>query len=466
MRRGNMKKPVIGLLPLYLKLYDDTSPERREAFQTYLESVKKEFQERGVEVVSSDICRLANEFAEAVHLFEQEQVDCIVTLHLAYSPSLESIEALSKTGLPILVLDTTMDAHPYEESGWIMYNHGIHGVQDMCNMLIRKNKDFIIEAGHIETSDVLDRIMRHIKGAKMANQMRNARVGRIGEPFVGMGDFSVEPSILREVLGVTVCPATPQQIAEFLPDEDDPEIEAELEKDSARFDVSQVNPEPHRLAVRTGLAVRRWIEKENLTALTVNFLEITKAGKLPVMPFLEISKAISRGIGYAGEGDVLTAALVGAMASALGEVSFTEMFCPDWRDGVIFLSHMGEINIDLAGAQPVLIEKVWPYTDAEPPVFAAAAFKQGNAVFVDLAPGPDDTFSLVISPITVVGERDRVKLSKSIRGWIRPSLPIEEFLAAYSEAGGTHHAAIAYGDVIQELSSFGRMMGWQVVVIG
>ncbi len=460
-----MKKPIIGLLPLYLKLYDDISPEQRQAFQPLLESVAKGFGERGVEVVSSEICRLSNEFAEAVDLFEQKQVDCIVTLHLAYSPSLECINALSKTRLPILVLDATIDAHAYSDGDWISNNHGIHGVQDMCNMLIRRHKDFIIEAGHIDASDVLDRIVRHIKGAKMANQMRNARVGRIGEAFVGMGDFAVEPSVLSEAIGVTICPATPQQVAEFLPDEDDPEIEAEIKKDHARFDVSQVSLESHRLAVRTGLAVRKWIEKESLTALSINFLEITKAGKLPVMPFLEISKAMSRGIGYAGEGDVLTAALVGSMASVLGEVSFTEMFCPDWRDGVILLSHMGEINVDLADAQPVLCKRDWRYTDTEAPVYPAAAFRPGDAVFADLAPGPDDTFSLIISPVTLLAEKAEVKLVKSIRGWMKPRLPIEEFLASYSEAGGTHHAAIVYGDFIQELSSFGRMMGWQVIVI-
>ncbi|MFC1719176.1 hypothetical protein ACFL6S_36335 [Candidatus Poribacteria bacterium] len=460
-----MEKPIIGLLPLYLKLYDDTSPERRQAFRPFLDSVEKGFRERGVEVVSSDICRLSGEFAEAVELFEQKQVDCIVTLHLAYSPSLECIDALSKTSLPILVLDATMDAHAYPDGAWISNNHGIHGVQDMCNMLIRRNKDFIIEAGHIETSDALDRIVRHIKGARMANQMRNARVGRIGEAFVGMGDFAVEPSVLSKAIGVTVCPTMPQQVAEFLPDDDDPEVEAEVDQDRTRFDVSQVSPESHRLSVRAGLAVRRWIEKESLTALSINFLEITKAGRLPVMPFLEVSKAMSRGVGYAGEGDVLTAALVGAMASVLGEVSFTEMFCPDWRDGIILLSHMGEINVDLADAQPVLLERDWRYTDAESPVYPAAVFRPGDAVFVDLAPGPDDTFSLIISPVTLVEEKAEVQLTKSVRGWMKPCRPVEEFLAAYSEAGGTHHAALVYGDFIQELSSFGRMMGWQVIVI-
>jgi L-arabinose isomerase len=153
------------------------------------------------------------------------------------------------------------------------------------------------------------------------------------------------------------------------------------------------------------------------------------------------------------------------MASVLGEVSFTEMFCPDWQDGVILLSHMGEINIDLAGAQPVLCQRDWRYTDSESPVYVAAAFKPGDAVFADLAPGPDDTFSLIISPVTLVEEKAEIKLTRSVRGWMKPCQPMEKFLAAYSEVGGTHHAAIAYGNVIQELSSFGRMMGWQVVVI-
>lgn len=141
------------------------------------------------------------------------------------------------------------------------------------------------------------------------------------------------------------------------------------------------------------------------------------------------------------------------------------MFCPDWRDGLIFLSHMGEINVDLAGAQPVLHEKAWPYTDAEPPVFTAAAFKPGDAIFVDLAPGPDDTFSLIMSPVALVEEKAEVELAKSVRGWMKPCLPIEEFLTLYSEAGGTHHAALVYGDFVQELSSFGRMMGWQAILI-
>lgn len=58
-------------------------------------------------MVRSSFCRLEEEFKNAVNKFEENQVDCIVTWHAAYSPSLESIQVLANTPLPIVVLDTT-----------------------------------------------------------------------------------------------------------------------------------------------------------------------------------------------------------------------------------------------------------------------------------------------------------------------------------------------------------------------
>jgi L-arabinose isomerase len=458
------QNPKIGLLPLYLELYDITSPKIKSEFEPFIDSVCSQFKLKGVDVVLSDVCRISKEFGGAVRNFERTSVDCIVTLHLAYSPSLECIETLTKTKLPVIVLDTTPD-ECYNSMSLLMFNHGIHGVQDMCNMLKRYGKSYIIEAGHIKTSDVIDRVVCHVKGAQIAHIIRNSRVGRVGEAFAGMGDFAVETSVLSKNIGITICPATPEQVAGYLPDINDPEVSSEIKEDEKRFDLSRVSMNSHKISVQTGLALRKWIEKEKLTAFSVNFQSITKAGKLPVMPFLEISKAMSRGTGYAGEGDVLTASLVGAMAQVLGTVSFTEMFCPDWKNNVIFLSHMGEINIDVAEEKPALIEMAWSFTDAQPPVFPSACFKQGEALLVNLAPGPDDTFSLILSPVEMVNEADQKNFGDGIRGWMKPKITVPDFLEAYSEAGGTHHSALVYGDPIEELKSFGKIMNWNVIVI-
>jgi L-arabinose isomerase len=174
---------------------------------------------------------------------------------------------------------------------------------------------------------------------------------------------------------------------------------------------------------------------------------------------------MSRGIGYAGEGDILTASLVGALARVFGGVSFTEMFCPDWKNNIIFLSHMGEINIDLAEAKPELIEMKWTFTDALSPVYPSACFKHGKAILVNLAPGPNDSFSLILSPVEMVKEDSLNNIGDGVRGWMKPKMTISDFLKAYSEAGGTHHSALVYGDGISELKSFGLIMDWNVVVI-
>ncbi len=462
----------VGLLPLYLELYDTAMPEVRPQVERFRELIVAQLEKRGLEVVAAPVCRLEGEFAAAVRSFEDAQADAIVTLHLAYSPSLESAQALAQTRLPIIVLDTTpaYDFGPGQSPDEIMFNHGIHGVQDMCNLLTRKGKAFQIEAGHWEKSDVLDRVARWAKAARLARAMQTARVGQIGGAFKGMGDFAVPAEVLRSAIGVEIVPCEPSVIGSLLADISEDEVEAEIAADLARFTADGLDPEAHRRTVRASLAVRRWLEQERLSAFTVNFLAIDRASKLPTVPFLEASKAMARGIGYAGEGDVLTAALVGALASVYPETTFTEMFCPDWSNDSIFISHMGEMNINLTAEKPRLAEKRYSFIATDYPVIAVGRFRPGEAILVNLAPGPDDTYTLIIAPVTMLdvdgepvlwpGTGD--KMADTIHGWFRPRLPLTDFLAAYSRLGGTHHSALVYGDVAREVAGFGEMMGWRV----
>ena len=462
-----MPTPKVGLLPLYIALYDEALPAVRKRMDTFYATITNELRDRGLEALTAPVCRLKKEFAAAVASFEKGRADAIVTLHLAYSPSLESADALAGTHLPIVVLDTTPGYAfgPTTDPAEIMYNHGIHGVQDMCNLLIRNGKPFQIEAGHWKESDVLDRVAAWARAARLATSIRTARVGRVGPPFKGMGDFSVPPDVLRSTIGIQTIPLTPKMLPALLPAENSKAVKAEMVDDLARFEAVGVKAENHRQTVRAGLAIRRWVEKEALTAFTINFLAADRKSGLPTMPFMEACKAMSRGIGYAGEGDVLTAALVGALAASYPEATFTEMFCPDWKGGSIFLSHMGEFNIALAAQKPVLRQKPFPWTDvlAEPTV-VVGRLRSGGAVMVNLAPGADHSYSLVVAPGQMVSI-DEDAMSASVRGWFRPAMPVADFLAAYSRAGGTHHSALVYGDVASDICRFGAIMGWNVVVL-
>lgn len=463
-----MHQPTVGLLPLYLQLYDDTVPETRGAFEPFLAQVRSGFERAGVKVIPSKVCRVEPEFHEAVRLFEQDNVDLIVTLHLAYSPSLEAVDALVATSLPILVLDTTMDydfGHDVAPDR-IMFNHGIHGVQDLASMLRRRGKCFEIVAGHVTESDVLDRAAGVACAAYAARRLRNMRALRIGETFRGMGDFAAPERALRDVLGISVSEVSLQALAHEVQHLTAEDIEAEMRLDAERF-VLDVAEDVHRRSVRVGLGVRSCLEREGYSAFSMNFLAFY-AGEGPVdtVPFLEASKAMARGLGYAGEGDLLTASLVGALNGAFGKTTFTEIFCPDWKGNALFLSHMGEINPEVAAAKPRLHARPFPFTPAQDPAVVTCAVAPGPAALVNLAPGPNDTFDLVIAPVEVLGDTNVPAMRDSVRAWIRPkSRPVGAFLEAYSECGGTHHSALVLGDRTEAIAAFARFAGIPTTIL-
>ena len=460
-----MSKIKTGLLPMYVKLYDDTWPEMRRRVDEFHRKIASGLQERQLDVVNVPMCRIKPEFDAAVKKFEEDGAAAIITLHLAYSPSLESSEVLASTKLPLIVLDTTptYEYGPLTDPGELLYNHGIHGVQDMCCMLRRNGKKFTIVCGHWENPDVLDRVAANARAAKMAVNMRAAKVGRIGGSFEGMGDFAIPESILHETIGIQTVEYDSEEGRKLLESITKKEMEEEIIADREKFQAEDIEENVHILSIRTGLAIRKWIRNNKLTAFTANFMDIRKDTGMPCMPFLEASKAMAGGIGYAGEGDILTAAFLGAVLSVYPQASFTEMFCPDWKNNSIFLSHMGEMNTDLAVQKPRLAEKDFPFTDAENPVAAYGRFRGGKAVFANVAPGPENSYTLIVSDIEMLDVEGEDRMRDSIHGWFRPGTGIAEFLEAYGRHGGTHHGVLIYGDVSDELCMFGGYMGWKVI---
>ena len=174
---------------------------------------------------------------------------------------------------------------------------------------------------------------------------------------------------------------------------------------------------------------------------------------------------MARGVGYAGEGDTITAALVGALAQGFGRTTFCEIFCADWAGHSLFLSHMGEINPGVAAGKPLLYEKEYPFSAALNPATLACAPRPGPAMFVNLAPGPGGTFRLITAPVTVLGDGTHPDYERWVRGWIQPTVPVTRFLEEFSHLGGTHHSALMLGDHGAAVAAFGRFAGLEVSAI-
>ena len=313
-----MRKIKVGFLPLYVKLYDDVVPGLRPRLEAFYETMAKKLEEQGMDVVRAPFCRLEGEFLKTVADFEEAGAQCIVTLHMAYSPSLECVKALTETTLPIVIMDTTetYGFDPMVDPDELMYNHGIHGVMDMCNLLLRNSKQYAIAAGHYLHSDVVERTCGYVRAAVAAHAVNGIKVGTYGGEFAGMGDFQAGKRELKEWFGIDLVEADDEEIKAIRATITDADVDAEIAFDDANYERAEVlNETNYRENTKDCLTIRKWIDKHGLNAFSMNFLKFTAESGLKSVPFLEACKAMTRGIGYAGEGDALDAAIMGAIYS-------------------------------------------------------------------------------------------------------------------------------------------------------
>ena len=432
-----MTELKLGLLPLYLQLYREVAPQYNEKVEAFADQIAAALCRPGVSVTTAPVSAVSEEISTSVKMLEQENVDAIVTLHLAYSPSLEAIDALTSTDLPLIMLDTTPDFEYPEDHSTLMGNHGIHGVQDLANLLRRRCRPYRLVVGHWVESKVLEETVNAARAAKCARAFRNSRVGRIGGDFKGMGDFVISPEAM-EALGIEVirfdaakhvCPLEEKEIADVIKEYQAYPV----------VDKGDVSANLSSTAVAS-LLTRRFIETEKLSAFTCSFLDAHQVG-VPSPPFAEACFAMSRGIGYAGEGDALDAAWLGALLKVFPAVTFTEMFTPDWKNNLVYLSHMGEVNVALLEA-PSLRLQGGSYLPDPKPLSFVGSLKKGHATIANLTPGPGDTMQITTAsgeliPYPEIG-------CKRISAYFKPYMSLKEFLRRFSQEGGTHHSALCY----------------------
>lgn len=461
-------RETIGLVAHYLDLYDRTDPQVRPGIEAFYAKVKSRLAQLDFSWTFSPICCVRAEFDHAVEQFVKDGVVAVVSIHLAYSPSLESIEAFARLNVPIVILDTTpaarfdADTSPDE----IMFNHGIHGVQDFCNRLRRSGLTYFVEAGHLDSSSVITRVEARIKGVAAAARLKKARVGLVGRPFPGMGDFQVPDHWLKD-LGITVVSYTPEDAAQARQTVTREKVAEEMASLQLEWQLSDQPTDLIQAAAQAGLNLRTWLEDRQLDAVSLDFLDLDVATGWPTLPAIEIDRAMAEGTGYAGEGDVLTAALGFALAPLASAWTFTEMFCPDWDGQRIYLSHMAEANLDILAGKLRVSRMPFPIGDTIDPLVVNGYYQPGHVCLVNLAPQPDGHFALLVVPGDLEPSPEPNRLAETVHGWFKPEgLALEDFFARYSEAGGTHHAVLLYGDPYKALDTFGQVLGFKVIRLG
>lgn len=453
-------KPKIGLIGLTAELYQEKWPalvKDLAIFSVKLSKICAGF----AEVVHVPVICTRRQMKAGYTKLKREGVDGVILIFLSYSPSLIIAPTLKKNkDMPVLIWNTQQIAVINKNFSDTSSNHGMHGVQDLANVLGREKVLFSLITGHHQDKKTLLHIKKWCRTAHMVRLLKRSKIARIGGRFKYMGDFSIPDRQITEILGPAIVNVPLAKVAEESLKIRRKEAELLVKSDRREFRVSKdLDNATHFISTRLELSLRNIIARKSLSGLGINFMAFRGRKGCEVIPFAAIAKFMAEGLGYAGEGDVLCASAVLIMQELCGGGNFVEMFTTDYKKNRILMLHMGESNLKMAKEKKTikLIKKDMTLIKKN---LGTAMFlfplKPGKVTLFNIAPSAGGKFRFIISSGQVL-DRPLLPDIKSPHFFFKVS-GIEDFLTRYSLLGGTHHLAMAYGDRRQELMCLAEVM--------
>ncbi len=470
MRARRSGRPRVGLLGLTLELYEEIAPDLREGREAWVREAVLPALEPLAEVFFPGAVYRRGDVEAEVADFEAAGVDALLVMLLTYSPSQMALPALQRTRLPIIVWNTQelWEVGEGFDDAAMIANHGVHGTQDLCNVLRRSGVEFEYVTSHLRDEEGTDYLADFFAAAAAVRRLSGARLGLLGYPFPGMGDFALDTTRMVATLG---CEWTPLAMDDFARRCEEAPAEGVEELVAEYRNSYQVAPEltdaDLAATARGELALREMVRNENLDALTYQFTAFGESDRAPGVPFVAASRLMSEGVGFGGEGDLIAAAGTAFLNWLAPPAGFTEIFTVDFAGNGVLLSHMGEANVAMArsGRKVNLSARSRSITGGDrPELVLKTVFEPGPATLCALTPDGEGGWRMVVSPMRIAdfGPLEGLEVPHSK---LLPEGDVRDFLTAYARAGGPHHSAVCFGDARRRLKMAAHILGADYVEV-
>jgi L-arabinose isomerase len=463
-------RPKIGLLGLTLEFYETLAPALRPSREEWVRSAIVPALQTHGEVIFTGAFYQREAIAAEIKGFEVAGADVVIILLLTYSPSQLALAALKECRLPILIWNTQelSTVGPDFTITEMIDNHGVHGTQDLANVLVRAEVPFHFVTSPADGSDGLRELGDFISAAAAAQRLRSLRIGSLGYAFPGMGDFAVDTTQLAATLG---CSWVNLPVEDYIRRAAGASRTETAEKVAEYRDTYEIAPDitPADLenTVRAELAIRQMVAAQDLGALTYQFMAFGEDERTSTLPFVAASRLMGEGIGFGGEGDLIAAAGTSFFNWLAEPASFTEIFTIDFAGDSLFVSHMGEANVRMArrDRKVPLVVRPSPITRTrDRQLVLVTSFEPGPATFCALTMGPRQKWRIIAAPV-------RIEDYGPLPGFyvphskLKPAGNVSGFLTAYANAGGPHHNAVCFGDARRRLRFAASCLGADYVEI-
>jgi L-arabinose isomerase len=462
------RKPRIGILGIMQDLYDDMIPGIAVRQEGYAAELAAHLASVG-EFIPSKAIKYREDAERAMREFENSDLDGVMVVMLTYGPAMRVARLLAESRLPILLAN--IQPEPNVTPAWDMadmtYNQGVHGAQDTANAMVRAGRRFIALTDDWRSDAFRANVGRWARAAATVATWRHLKVALFGYPMNDMGDIRVDESALIRSLGPEILAVAPGDLYRGMQAVSDAEIAEVTGFEDATFEIDpRLSVDERTDSARMQVAIEHILIDGGFGAYTAHFDAIGEDGRFRRLPLAAASSLMAKGYGYAAEGDVLTACMVTAGHTLIGNAHFTEMYAMDFPSDSILMSHMGEGNWKIARAdRPVkLIKRPLGIGRLEDPPTFLFQYQPGPATLATLVSLEGERFRMVVAEGENLDTQELPALEMPY-GQFRPASGVRDCMNGWLSAGGPHHEVMNLGHHAASWRNFCQLAGIEFVQV-
>lgn len=398
--------------------------------------------------------------------------DCIgviLWMH-TFSPAKMWIKALQALRKPMLHLHTQFNEKlPYDsiDMDFMNLNQSAHGDREFGFMCTRLGIKREVVVGYYKNKAVVDQISRFADVARAAAFSRNLRVGMFGN---NMRDVAVTDGdrVESEIkYGWNVNYYGIGDLCDLISAVSKEEVNKKMDEYTEKYTMDTDKIESVREQAKYEIAIEKFIERENISAITDTFEDLHG---LQQLPGIAVQNLMSKGIGFGPEGDYKTSALSAVLFEMAkyrkGATGFTEDYTYDLTENneLELAAHMLEVSPVFAKDTPKI--QVHPLgiggkSDPARLVFDGISGDGVAVCMVDMG----NRFRLICADITLIEQpMPMPKLPVARLMWkLKPDF--KTGAAAWIYAGGAHHAVVSTALTAEDIRLFAKLTNTELVVV-
>lgn len=467
----------VGLMGIGLDTYWGQFDGLLNRLQNYQSQIKEKIQTFGVEVADAGMIDNPEKTHQAADYFRVEGVEVVFLYISTYALSSTVLPVAQKLKLPIILLNlqpvAQLDYETFNQLGdrgkmtgvWLEHCQAC-SVPEIASVFNRSGISYNIVTGYLNDDEAWREIQEWTEAICVASQMKNNRLGILGNYYGGMLDVYTDLTRQSAKFGTHIDMLEMCELKKYVDEVTEPEIQAKIEEFNSAFDVvSECSAAEIERAARTSVGLDKLVEKHNLGAMAYYYEGQPGNEYESIVTSVIAGNTLLTGknIPVAGECEVKNAQAMKIMAGFKAGGSFSEFYLMDFKDDVVYLGHDGPAHFVVAEGKVKLVPLPIYHGKPGKGLSIQMTVKHGPVTLLSVVEGKDDIFFLVAEGESVPGPVLEIGNTNSRYQF---SIPAKDFMNQWAKQGPAHHCAIGIGRIAGKIEKLGQILNINVVKVG